>query len=133
MCGIRNLRVLYGPLPLVICQAHFKMTQALITFAIMIIIMVTLARFVLICVWGCMKPIKDDFLTRVAISQATLMCALHTWCWPTNNLDVSHHRPLQQYYLVRKEQVLYNIGVIISAQTYRHFMNITLLLDRGLW
>ena len=91
MCGIRNLRVLYGPLPLVICQAHFKMTQACITFAIMIVIGITLARFVFICVWGSMKPIKDDFCARVALNQATLMCALHTWCWPTNNLDVSHH------------------------------------------
>ena len=89
MCGIRNLRVLFGPLPLIICQAHFKLTQAMITFAIAIIIMVTLTRFVIICIWGSMRPIKDDFFKRFAISQSFMMCALHTWCWPTANLDVS--------------------------------------------
>ena len=92
VCGIRNFRVLYGPLPLIVCQAHFKIVQAAITFSIVIIITVTLVRFTFICVWKSLKPIKDDFCARIVSNQAFMMCALHTWCWPTINLDVSNFR-----------------------------------------
>ena len=95
MCGIRNFRVIYGPLPLIICQAHFKIVQAVITFAVVIIIMVTLVRFTFICIWKSLKPIKDDFWATVVLNQAFMMCALHTWCWPTINMDVSQFQIIQ--------------------------------------
>ena len=81
MCGIRNFRVVYGPLPLIICQAHFKIVQAAITFGIVIIVMVTFVRFTFICIWKSLKPIKDDFCARIVLNQAIIFGAGQQLIW----------------------------------------------------
>ena len=51
MCGIRNLRVWYGPLPEMLCMVHVKMTQMMYTVLFCLIAYVTIAKFTFICIW----------------------------------------------------------------------------------
>ena len=80
VCGIRNLRVWTGPLPEWICLTHVKMTQMMFTFASVLIVLITITRFMFICVWRSMRQMNDNLLVMVAISQIILLSFLH--CWP---------------------------------------------------
>ena len=43
--GLRNLRVWVGPLPDVVCQAHSLMTKMTLSFALCVVVVITIARF----------------------------------------------------------------------------------------
>ena len=85
ICGMRNLRVWYGPLPELVCIAQAKMTQAVLTFAVVGLVMVIITKFVFICVWRSMRSIDDNLLKRIALNEIILLCFLHSWCWPQSN------------------------------------------------
>ena len=85
ICGMRNLRVWYGPLPELVCDAQAKMTQAVLTFAIVGFVMIIITRFVFICVWRSLRSMDDDLLKRIALNEIILLCFLHSWCWPQSN------------------------------------------------
>ena len=69
-CGIRNLRVLIGPLFKELCHLQDVFTRILIWYALLIILMITLTKFMFICVWKRMPTMNDDLLARIALIQA---------------------------------------------------------------
>ena len=85
ICGMRNLRVWYGPLPELVCIAQAKMTQAVLTFAVVGLVMVIITKFVFICVWRSIRSMDDNLLKRIALNEMILLCFLHSWCWPQSN------------------------------------------------
>ena len=85
ICGMRNLRVWYGPLPELVCIAQAKMTQAVSTCAVVGAVMIIITRFVFICVWRSMRSMDDNLLKRIALNEIILLCFLHSWCWPQSN------------------------------------------------
>ena len=89
ICGMRNLRVWYGPLPELVCNAQAKMTQAVLTFAIVAVVMIIITRFVFICVWRSMRSMDDNLLKRIAVNEIILLVFLHSWCWPQFNSSSS--------------------------------------------
>ena len=89
ICGMRNLRVWYGPLPELVCNAQAKMTQAVLTFAIVAVVMIIITRFVFICVWRSMRSMDDNLLKRIALNEIILLVFLHSWCWPQFNSSSS--------------------------------------------
>ena len=74
VCGIRNLRVFFGPLPVFLCQTQMALTRMILWFGMIIIVMVTMSKFMFICVWKSMRPINDDLMVRIAVNQA-LLCS----------------------------------------------------------
>ena len=72
VCGIRNLRVLFGPLPVFLCQTQVALTKMVLWFSIVIIVTVTITKFMFICVWKSMRTMNDNLMVRIAINQALL-------------------------------------------------------------
>ena len=79
MCGIRNLRVWYGPLPEMLCMVHVKMTQMMYTGLFCLVAYITIAKFTFICVWKSMRVMNDDLLVRIIITQIGFICILFWW------------------------------------------------------
>ena len=51
-------------------------------FAVVIIVMVTITKFMFICVWKSMRTMNDDLMVRIAVNQALLssiVLGLHTY------------------------------------------------------
>ena len=86
---MRNLRVWYGPLPELVCIAQAKMTQAVLTLAVVGLVMIIMTRFVFICVWRSMRSMDDNLLKRIAVNEIILLVFLHSWCWPQFNSSSS--------------------------------------------
>ena len=72
ICGIRNLRVFFGPLPVFLCQSQVGLTKMVLWFGVVIIVMVTMIKFMFICVWKSMRTMNDDLMVRIAVRQALL-------------------------------------------------------------
>ena len=79
VCGIRNLRVWYGPLPEMLCMVYVKMTQMMYTGLFCLVAYITIAKFIFICIWKSMRVMNDDLLVRIIISQISLICILFWW------------------------------------------------------
>ena len=79
MCGIRNLRVWYGPLPETLCMVHVKMTQMMYTGLFCLVAYITIAKFTFICIWKSMRVMNDDLLLRIIITQISFICILFWW------------------------------------------------------
>ena len=73
VCGIRNLRVIIGPLPLPVCQLIIVSTRMVLWQGVMLITMITLTRFMFICVWRRMKQMNDDLVVRISIVWTSFM------------------------------------------------------------
>ena len=69
-CGIQNLRALIGPLSKELCYLHAVITKMLLWYAVLIILMITLTKFMFICVWKSMPTMNDDLLARIALIEA---------------------------------------------------------------
>ena len=69
-CGIRNLRVLIGPLSKELCHIHDLFVRMLLWYFVLIILMITLTKFMFICVWKRMPTMNDDLLARIALIKA---------------------------------------------------------------
>ena len=113
---MRNLRVWYGPLPEVVCIAQIKMTQAVLTFAIVAVVMIIITRFVFICVWKSMRSMDDNLLKRIALNEIILLVFLHSWCWPQSNSPSS-------------EVCTYFCKVHIFWEGHKFFWNLHLTFD----
>ena len=46
--------------------------RTILWFGIFIIVMVTITKFMFICVWKSMRTINDDLMVRIAVNQAVL-------------------------------------------------------------
>ena len=78
VCGIRNFRVWYGPLPLLICQTYSILAKMTITFTMLIVVFMTFAKFMFICVWKSMRQMNEKLLARIALLQALLLSTLYS-------------------------------------------------------
>ena len=78
VCGIRNLRVWCGPLPVALCQIHSLLSKMTITFSMLIVVIMTLAKFMFICVWKSMRQMNENLLARIALFQAFLLSILYS-------------------------------------------------------
>ena len=68
ICVIRHLRVWFGPLPFAIC--HFESLFNIMAFwyCMLILFMITLTKFMFICVWKRMRQMNDDLIVRLALN-----------------------------------------------------------------
>ena len=73
ICGVRVLRVSYGPLPIYLCNIAGFLNGCAILFATITVVMYTFARFMFVCVWKGMRQVDDDLIVRIATIQAIVM------------------------------------------------------------
>ena len=59
-----------GPLPKELCHLQDIITRMLLWYAVLIILMITLTKFMFICIWRRMPAMNDDLLARIALIQA---------------------------------------------------------------
>ena len=90
VCGIRNLRVIIGPLPLPVCQLIIVSTRMVLWHGVMLITMITLTRFMFICIWRRMKQMNDDLLARIIFREITVLSFFFSF---------THIRPSQDLFL----------------------------------
>ena len=50
--------------------------RTILWFGIFIIVMVTITKFMFICVWKSMRTMNDDLMVRIAVNQALLFWIL---------------------------------------------------------
>ena len=55
-----------------LCHTQVALTRMVLWFSIVIIVMVTITKFMFICVWKSMRTMNDDLMVRIAINQALL-------------------------------------------------------------
>ena len=118
ICGMRNLRVWYGPLPELVCIAQAKMTQAVLTFAVVGLVMVIITKFVFICVWRSIRSMDDNLLKRIALNEMILLCFLHSWCWPQSNSAGSEVCTITLNKLLLVEMLIFENCLIIFNKIF---------------
>ena len=82
ICGLRVLRVSYGPLPIYLCNIAGFLNGCAILFATITVVMYTFTRFMFVCVWKGMRQMDDNLIVRIATIQAifmTLLIQAFTW------------------------------------------------------
>ena len=55
-----------------VCQTQMALTKMILWFSVVIIVMVTITKFMFICVWKSMRAMNDDLMVRIAVNQALL-------------------------------------------------------------
>ena len=50
--------------------------RTILWFGILIIVMVTITKFMFICVWKSMRTMNDDLMVRIAVNQALLLSSI---------------------------------------------------------
>ena len=90
VCGIRNLRVIIGPLPLPVCQLIIVSTRMVLWHGVMLITMITLTRFMFICIWRRMRQMNDNLLARIIFREITVLSFFFSF---------THIRPSQDLFL----------------------------------
>ena len=73
ICGVRVLRVSYGPLPIYLCNIAGFLNGCAILFATITVVMYTFARFMFVCVWKGMRQVDDNLVVRIATIEAIIM------------------------------------------------------------
>ena len=73
ICGVRVLRVSYGPLPIYLCNIAGFLNGCAILFATITFVMYTFARFMFVCVWKGMRQVDDNLVVRIATIEAIIM------------------------------------------------------------
>ena len=73
VCGIRNLRVIIGPLPLPVCQLIIVSTRMMLWYPVMLITMITLTRFMFICIWRRMRQMNDNLLAKIIFREIVIL------------------------------------------------------------
>ena len=65
---------MYGPLHPTLCYTYNLVSNTIVfNFAPFIVFIVTIARFMLICVWKHVKVMNDDLIARFAVIWASFM------------------------------------------------------------
>ena len=59
-----------------LCQTQMALTKMVLWFGVVIIVMVTITKFMFICVWKSMRTMNDDLMTRIAVNQALLFSCI---------------------------------------------------------
>ena len=87
LCGIRNLRVWFGPLPTWLCYLHVQLTQIIVfKFSLFIFFSISLTRFMFICVWKRMREMNDDLIVRILVNSSIF---LSVWMTINNESQIS--------------------------------------------
>ena len=74
VCGMKNLRIWFGPLPIPICLISVISTNITVfSFGTFIMMLISLAKFMFICKWKCMPQMDDDLIARFGVVWATFM------------------------------------------------------------
>ena len=55
-----------------LCHTQIALTKMVLWFGVVIIVMVTITKFMFICVWKSMRTMNDDLMVRIAVNQALL-------------------------------------------------------------
>ena len=55
-----------------LCQTQMALTKMVLWFCVVIIVMVTITKFMFICVWKSMRTMNDDLMVRITINLAVL-------------------------------------------------------------
>ena len=76
ICGLRVLRVCYGPLPIFLCNIAGFLNGFAILFAVITVVMYIFTRFMFVCVWKRMRQMDDNLIVRIATIQAIVMSLL---------------------------------------------------------
>ena len=50
--------------------------RTILWFGIFMIVMVTITKFMFICVWKSMRTMNDDLMVRIAVNQALLLSSI---------------------------------------------------------
>ena len=58
---------------MILCQTHMAITKMIMWFGMTIIVMVTITKFMFICVWKSMRQMNDDLIVRIAVTQALFL------------------------------------------------------------
>ena len=67
VCGIRHIRIWFGPLPFEMCYLHFWGTTFMIWYIVLLLFLISLIKFMFICVWKHMRNMIDDLMVRFAV------------------------------------------------------------------
>ena len=59
-----------------LCQTQMALTKMVLWFGVVIIVMVTITKFMFICVWKSMRTMDDDLIVRIALNQALLFSSI---------------------------------------------------------
>ena len=59
-----------------LCQTQGALTKMVLWFGVVIIVMVTITKFMFICVWKSMRTMNDDLMVQIAVNQALLFWIL---------------------------------------------------------
>ena len=62
-----------GPLPVSICHLNILTTEVLLWYGVLLALTITLARFVVICVWKSMRQMNDDLLVRLVVTEVIFL------------------------------------------------------------
>ena len=82
ICGLRVLRVSYGPLPIFLCNIAGFLNGCAILFAAITITMYTFTRFMFVCIWKRMRQMDDNLIVGITTIQAifiSLILTAATW------------------------------------------------------
>ena len=81
VCGIRNLRVIMGPLPLFICHLQVMVAKVLAWIGSFIVFAITFSKFMFICVWKSLRQMNDDLIATACLIQALFFGDVHILCF----------------------------------------------------
>ena len=57
---------------MILCQTQIALTYMVLWFCLVIIVLVTITKFMFICVWKSMRTMNDDLMVRITINLAVL-------------------------------------------------------------
>ena len=69
-CGIKSIRVWFGPLPFELCFIEIWASNVTIWYGLTILFFVTFMKFLFICVWKRMRDMNDDLMVRIFVNMA---------------------------------------------------------------
>ena len=67
------MRIIIGPLPLPVCQLIIVSTRMVLWSGVMLIAMITLTRFMFICVWRRMRQMNDNLLAKIIVREIVIL------------------------------------------------------------
>ena len=75
-CGIRNIRVWFGPLYFEVCFIQIWAKNVMIWYSLNILFFVTLMKFMFLCVWKRMPDMNDNLIVRIFVNWAIFISIL---------------------------------------------------------
>ena len=66
VCGIRRIRIWFGPLPFELCYLQLWATHVIIWYGTLIIFLIYLTKYMFVCVWKRIPHMNDNLMLRFA-------------------------------------------------------------------